>query len=184
MALGKSILSCLLCKQFAKLNKKTLIIDFDTYNKSISTIYNKFVKNIDYQNLKNNIIYVSEYEDLLYIEDNFLESEEIFKLINELKTKYDQIIIDTSGNFKSKYYGRILEISDNIVFIVVPTICDLKKAINLYEVLRADFNVPIQKIKLVLNKENNYTVDSLIIQKMFGIKKISRNNKIHRANRK
>lgn len=179
MELGKSILTCILCKQFIKLKKKTLIIDFDTYNKSISVIYNTFPKNIDYQNIKNNIICVSEYENLLYIENNFLEGEEIFYLINELKKEYDQIVIDTSGNFKSKYYGRILEISDDIVFIVVPTLCDLKKAVNLYEVLRADFNVPNQKMKLVINKENNYSVDNSIIQRMFGIKKISRYYKVH-----
>lgn len=131
-------------------------MDFDTYNKSISILYNTFAKNVDYENIKNNIINVSEYENLLYIEKNFLERDEIFLLINELRREYDQILIDTSGDFKSQYYGRILEISDDIVFIVVPTLCDLKKAINLYEVLRADFNVPVQKMKLVINKENNY----------------------------
>lgn len=175
---GKSILTCALCKEFSKLKKKTLLIDFDTYNKSISVLYNTFSKIIDYQNIKNNILKVSEYENLLYIEESFLQGEEIFNIINELKKEYEQILIDTSGNFKSKCYGRILEISDNIVFIVVPTLCDLKKAINLYEVLREDFNVPIQKIKLVINKENNYSIDSLIIQKMFGLKKVNRNNKV------
>lgn len=170
---GKSILTCILCKEFSKIKKKTLVIDFDTYNKSISVLYNKFIKEINYIDIKKNIIEVSKYEDLLFIEDEYLKSDEIFNLIQELKEEYDEILIDTSGNCKSKFYGRILEISDDIVFVVVPTICDLKKAINLYEILREDFNVPIYKIKLVINKENNYSVDSMIIKKMFGVDKIN-----------
>ena len=174
MVHGKSVLTCVFCKEFCKLQKRTLIIDFDTYNKSISVLYNKFYKNIDYKNIRNNIIQVSQYESLLFIEDSFLESDEIFELIKMFKKEYDQILIDTSGNFKSKFYGRILEISDDIVFVVVPTICDLKKAINLYEVLLEDFNVPIEKLKIIINKENSYSVDDLIIQKMFGTKRINR----------
>lgn len=173
MVHGKSVLTCIICKEFSKLKNKTLIIDFDTYNKSISVLYNKVINNINYKELKENIIEVSKYEDLLFIEKEFLEDNKVFDLIKELKTEYDQILIDTSGDFNSKYYKTILEIADDIVFVVVPTICDLKKAINLYEVLRKDFLVPVQKIKLVINKENNYSVDSLIIKKMFGLKKIS-----------
>lgn len=170
---GKSLLTCILCKEFSKLKKKTLIIDFDVLNRSISVLYNKFVKTINYEQITKNIIEVSEYENLLFVEKEFLESCDIFEVIENLKKEYDQILIDTSGDYKSKYYGRILEIADDVIFIVVPTICDLKKAIGLYEVIREDFNLPIQKIKLVINKENNYSVDSLIIQKMFGVKKIN-----------
>ena len=170
---GKSILTCILCKEFSKLKQKTLIIDFDTYNKSIPILYNTFSKKVDYENLKNNIIEFSNYEHLLFIEENFLSREDLMDVIKKLKEEYHQILIDTSGNSNSKFYGKILEISDDIVFVVVPTICDLKKALNLYEVLKMDFNVPSEKLKLVINKENNYSVDHLIIQKMFGFKKIN-----------
>lgn len=166
------------------MKKKTLIVDFDTYNKSISILYNTFSKNIDYSNIKNNIIEFSNYEHLLYIEDSFLEGNGIFEIINELKKEYEQILIDTSGELKNKYLGRILEVSDDIVFVVVPTLCDLKKAMNLFEILKMDFNVPEERLKLVINKENNYSVDSLIIQKMFGMKKVNRKNEVFRSNRK
>lgn len=175
---GKSMLSCILCKEFSKIKKKTLLIDFDVDNKSIPVLYNVFSKSIDYQNIKNNIIKISNYENLLFIEDNFLENFEIFDFIKDLRKEYEEILIDTSGNFKSKFYGRILEIADDVVFIVVPTLCDLKKAMSLYEIIREDFKVPIQKIRIVINKENSYSVDELIIQKMFGIKKISRKNEV------
>lgn len=170
---GKSTISCIICKNSYKSKKKTLIIDFDIYNKSIPVLYNVFSKYIDYENIKNNIINVSKYEDLLYVEQEFFDNFELIELIKNLKNEYDQILIDTSSNVKSKFYKEILEISDYIVFVVVPTLCDLKKAINMFEILKMDFKIPIEKIKLIINKENNYSVDSFIIQKMFGIKVIS-----------
>lgn len=178
MVHGKSILTCVICKEFSKIKKKTLVIDFDTYNKSIPVLYNTFQKSIDYEDIQKNIIVFSEYEHLLYIDESFLNKEELFRIINNMRLEYDQILIDTSGNLSSKCYGRILEICDDIVFVVVPTICDIKKALNFYEILKMDFNVPENKIKLVINKENNYSVDSLIIQKMFGLKKVNRQVKI------
>ena len=170
---GKSTISCIICKNSYKSKKKTLIIDFDIYNKSIPVLYNVFSKYIDYENIKNNIINVSKYEDLLYVEQEFFDNFELIELIKNLKNEYNQILIDTSSNVKSKFYKEILEISDYIVFVVVPTLCDLKKAINMFEILKMDFKIPIEKIKLIINKENNYSVDSFIIQKMFGIKVIS-----------
>lgn len=172
MVLGKSTITSVISKKLSKGKKKTIIIDFDIYNKSISVLYNKFLKNTDYENLKNNIIKVSEYEDLLYVEENFLENNKIFELIKDLKAEYDKILIDTPGDLKIKFFGRILEISDDVVFVITPTLCDLKKAINAYEILNLDFNVPKEKIKLLINKENKYSVDNLIIKKIFAKEKI------------
>ena len=109
-----------------------------------------------------------------------MERCDLLKLIQELKPEYDQILIDTSSNLNNKVYRNILEISDEVIFVVVPTLCDLKKAINMFEIIKVDYEIPINKIKLVINKENNYSVDSFIIQKMFGTKVISRKNKILR----
>ena len=170
---GKSTLTCAICKQFSKLKKKSLIIDFDTYNRSIPVLYNVFSKNIDYQNIKNNIIKFSKYENLLYMEEEFFENYELIDTLKNLSKEYDQILVDTSSNVKSKFYKEILELASSILFIVVPTLCDLKKAINMFEILKLDFNIPIQKVKLIINKENNYSVDSFIIQKMFGMQKIT-----------
>ena len=170
---GKSTLACAICKQFSKVKIKTLIIDFDTYNKSIPVLYNTFPKEIDYQNIKNNIIKASKYENLLYMEEEFFKNFELINILDSLSREYEQILIDMSSNVKSKFYKEILELSNEIIFIVVPTLCDLKKAINMYEILKVDFNIPIKKIKLLINKENNYSIDSFIIKKMLGIQKIT-----------
>ena len=178
MILGKSTLSCMICKEFSKMKKKTLIVDFDVYNKSISILYNTFSKKIDYEKIENNIIKVSKYEHLLFVEESFLQSKDIFNTIKKLKNEYEQIIIDTSSNIKSQEYKRILEISDDIIFIVIPSVCELKKSIKIFEILKEDYKIPLQKIRFVINKQNSYSVDNLIIQKIFGAKKINRKYQI------
>ena len=135
---GKSTLTCAICKQFSKLKKKTVIIDFDTYNRSIPVLYNKFSNNIDYKNIKNNIIKYSTYENLLYVEEEFLESYDFIDKIKDLIEEFDYVLIDTSSNIKSRFYKEILEISDDIIFIIEPTLCNLKKAINMFEILKMD----------------------------------------------
>lgn len=177
---GKSTLISAICRHSNKTKNRTLLIDSDVYNKSISVLYNLFPKSIDYKSIKNNIIKYSKYENLLYFEKEFLERNDLLELVKSLKQEYDQILIDTSSNLNNKFYKNILEISDEIIFVVVPTLCDLKKAINMFEIIKVDYEIPINKIKLVINKENAYSVDSFIIQKMFGTREIIRKNKILR----
>lgn len=117
---------------------------------------------------------MSNFEYLLFIQDKFLFIDNFINIINDLKKEYDYILIDTSSNYKNKYFKKILEISDNIFFIIVPTICEIKKAIDFFEIIKEDYKVPIEKIRLIVNKENNYSIDSNIIKKIFGIKKINR----------
>lgn len=181
MALGKSTLSCILCKEFAKIKKKTLLIDFDIFNSSINLMYKvlKYNKNVTACELKENIIEVSKYEhllcatDMIFSDENTIDYINMEKILEEFRGKYDQIIIDTTSDVKYKYLSKILNLADDIVFTVVPNITELKKAINIYEVFREDFKIPLEKIKLVINKQSKYSVDNLIVQKMFGIKKLS-----------
>lgn len=178
---GKSMISCVLCKEFAKLKKKTLIIDFDVFNSSINVIYNVFKYKTDCNSfiMKENIIEVSKYEhllcatDLIFSDENAANYINLEKMLEEFKDMYDQIIIDTTSNFHYKYLSRILNIADDIVFIVVPNISEIKKAKMIYETFVEDFKIALEKFKLVINKENNYSVDSLIIAQIFNINKVS-----------
>lgn len=174
---GKSIISCILCKEFARQKKKTLLIDFDIYNNSIKTLFN-ISNDIETTDIERNIIKISEYEHVLCNINNIYDDEtkmiyiNLEKLINELRNNYDDIIIDTTSNYKDKYIKQILNLSDDVYFIITPTINDIKKALKLYEVYVVDFGIG-EKIRLVINKENNYSIDSYIISKMFNGKEIS-----------
>ena len=169
---GKSIFSRLLCKELARRQQKTLLIDFDTYNQSISTIYNVFNKKVDYEEIRNNIIKISNYENLLFVREEFVKSNKIFPLIKELEKEYDEIIIDTGGNYQTINNKRILEVSDEIIFVIVPNAIDLKKAIKIYEILRIEYNIPNEKIKIAINKVNKYSIDILIIREIFKFNEI------------
>lgn len=189
MVHGKSILSCILCKEFSKIKQKTLLIDFDVFNNSINTIFNvpKYPSNTESMNIKENIIEVSKYEHLLCSTDMIFSDENSFnyinleKLIKDLKKQYKQIVIDTTSNYQYKYLKMLFEIANDIVYIIVPNISDLKKAIKQYEILIEDFKIEKEKIKLFINKENNYSVDSMIVSKMFGNLKISGTMKYNEA---
>lgn len=170
---GKSILSCLISKGFSKKNKKTLLIDFDIFNNSINTIYNVYKKTSSI----NEVVKISKYEHLLYgmniafNEEKIKETLILEKMIEDFRNIYDVIIIDTTSNFKYTYLKNILQLADNIIYIVVPTIVDLKKALSLYEIYIMDFKISKKKIKIFINKENKYSVDEEILSKIFNVKK-------------
>lgn len=178
---GKSLISCILCKEFSKKKIKTLLIDFDIFNSSINIMYNvlKYKQNNNIFSIKEHIIKISKYEhllcatDLIFSDENSIDYINLEKMLKEFQKEYDQIIIDTSSNFKYKYIKEILKSATNIIYIVVPTISEMKKALNLYEVYVMDFQIEKEKIKILVNKENNYSVDELIIAKIFNINKIS-----------
>ena len=177
---GKSIFSCILCKEFVRKGKKTLIIDFDIFNSSINVLYNvpKYAKTANNLRMKNQIIKISKNEHVLCAADLFFKEENttyinLEEKLKEVITEYDQIIIDTTSNFKYKYQQQILNIANVLVFLVIPSIIEIKKANSLFEVYNIDFKIPTEKIKIVVNKVNSYSVDNSIIAKIFNTNKIS-----------
>lgn len=178
---GKSIFSCVLCKERLKQGNKILIIDFDIYNSSINILYNvpKYKLNSNSLNLKEQIIQISKREyllcatDLIFSDQNSTGYINLEEIIQEFVEEYDYIIIDTTSDFKYKYQKRILDLADEIIFLVIPTLSEIKKAKKLYEIYCMDFKITSEKIKIVVNKENNYSVDNLIVSNIFNVNKIS-----------
>lgn len=177
---GKSLLSSALAKDYAKQGNKTLIIDFDIYNKSISTIFD--IKNQDFKeiaNVEKQIINISKnldilcVMDLIFCDNNTVEYVDLNKLINSLKVKYDIIIIDTSSNYNYKYLKQILNFADKYLFIVVPSGIEIKKEKSLIEVLLEDFKIDKEKMEIILNKVNAGSIDKDLIKKIFSDIKIS-----------
>lgn len=181
---GKSVLTCILAEEYAKQGKKTLIIDFDIYNGSINILLgiSKYT-NKDMINIENQIIHVSKNldaicaMDLLFNNNNTVDYINLEQMITNFKIDYDVVVIDTTSDYKYKYLPRILNIADGIVFLMVPSIVELKKSSNLLEVLLEDLKIDNRKFQIVLNKVNNYSVDNMVISKMFSNMKITRNVK-------
>lgn len=171
---GKSLLTCALGNEYSKKNIKTLIIDFDVYNGSINTLLGIEKYNNDIVNIENQIINISKnldaicIMDLLFNNENKIDYINLEEMIRKFKIKYDIILIDTTSNYKYKYLSRILNISDKIIFLIVPSLVELKKSFNIFEILLEDFKIDKNKTKIILNKVNNFSVDNIIVKKMFG----------------
>lgn len=179
---GKSIMTCLYGREFAKKHNKTLIIDFDIYHSNIGYLLEKIPRysiNRPINDLKAQTIHVCEnldaicVMDLLFSEDNEINCISLEKMIEDFKYDYDVILIDTSSNYKNKYLPSILNLSDEIVFLLVPSKIEVLKAVDLFEVFIKDFAINKKKITLILNKVNDCEVNENIYRKNFANLKVT-----------
>lgn len=166
---GKSVVSSILAKYISEIEKrKTLLIDFDTFNLSISSIFE--FENI---NTKCEIKQVNKNLHILFDVRKMIDlSNELYiykikELFNKLKSEYEFIIIDTSSNLNYKYIKLVLSYADNIIFLVEPNLIETRKATNMLEVFINDWNIDVDKIKLVVNKVNRYELVNSILEELF-----------------
>ena len=132
------------------LKNKILIVDFDISRAQISQMYNKKIEysKLDINEIKNNIININEKTDILlginylfyYKKYNF---EKIKKELNEIKHKYDFILVDTCFENNDEINKYILEMFDQIIFLV---------GIN---------NIELQKNKYFIKKYNLYKFNNI-----------------------
>lgn len=177
---GKSLFTVLFAKAANKLNLKTLIIDFDILNNSISTLFNisKYNKSKFYDNLEqyivkiNNNISIFTGIDILFNEENKINFDKIKEMINKFKEKYNLILFDTSSEINLKYVKTSLVNVQKIIFLIEPNLIELKKSKDLLEVYLEDWEIPRYKFNIVLNKVNVNSIDTEIISNIFSQIKI------------
>ena len=155
---GKSITLLKIAKNLK--NKKILLIDMDCLNKSIGLILGinpikdiyKISKKIDLIEYNPRINYINK--------------------IKEYKEKYDYILIDTSSEIFLEENKKILEISDINLFLIEPNLLGIKKANTLLDIYTEKWNIEKNKIKIIFNKYNQYSIKYEIIKKVFSKFKI------------
>ena len=189
--IGKSIITLNLANILKENNQKILIIDFDILNKSLHTIlgvneYSKKIKNkLQKNNLINNKINIKELIikinkkvdlisgiNLIFDSKYKISSEKIKFIIEELKEYYDLIIIDTSSECFFDYTKNILKESDIILFLLEANLVEIKKEKNLLKIYNKNWKRNEEKIKLIINKYNEESVDEKIIKNIFSEYKI------------
>jgi MinD-like ATPase involved in chromosome partitioning or flagellar assembly len=174
---GKSTIACTCGKEYASQGKKTLIIDFDIYNSSINVLLDvqKYNNKGTAFDIQDQIIHISKNEDilcamdLLFSNNNTVDYINLENMLQEFRILYDVIIIDTTSDYKYKYLPRILNDADKIIFLSVPSIVELKKSIQFIEVIKKDLKIDKDKIQIVLNKSNNYSIDEKIITNVLQV---------------
>lgn len=169
------------CTIFAKLikNKKILIIDFDILNSSINSIFGtkKYPKKFKENNVKIEvdklIIKVDKNINILcatkyLVDENYKKTKEEFSNeLNNLKDKYDLIIIDNSSECFFEYTKEILKKSDLILFLVEPNLIELKKSKKLLDIYINKWKIKKEKINIIFNKININSIDSKILKTLF-----------------
>lgn len=183
--IGKSIFSSLLAKTIK--NKKILLIDFDIFNQSINSIFNVKRKNTKKEkrqinktknNINNLIIKTNKNIDLicatniLFNEKYKIEKNKIKIFLEELSSKYDLIIIDTTSECFFDYTKEILEKTDLIIFLTQANLIELKKSKNLLDIYINKWKINRQKFNIVFNKDNINAVDDKILKTIFSDFKI------------
>ena len=153
---GKSTFASIISKEISK-NNKTLLIDFDILNKSISTIFEVKDKKTGEELIisKNKNLDLICNVNILFNSKNKIDNQKVHNLFKDLKEKYDYIIIDNSSEVFLKYTKTILENSDIIVFLADPSLIEIKKSEKMLDIYIKEWHIQKDKITIILNKINN-----------------------------
>ena len=178
---GKSVFSSIITKTIK--NKKILLIDFDIFNESLNTAFgknriSKTIKNGKENNIFNLIIKLNKNVDTLFatdflFNDNLsIDKNKIKNILNDLKEKYELIIIDTTSECFFDYTKEIFENSNLIIFLTESNLIELKKSKKLLDIYINKWNIEKQKFNIIFNKQNIDSIDSKILKILFSDFKI------------
>ncbi len=174
---GKSFVSYLIANSIAKYTKKDVaLISMDSKNSCQEILGN--INCIDYEtseyineiskNEKNVEKYVNQsnyYKNLWYIisKNNYNQKNNnninIKKFIENLENKYNYVVFDTSTCYLNTDVSQLIDWVDEIFFVINPNYISLKQAKFLLDFLSNSLNVKNNKIKIVVNKIGEFSLD-------------------------
>ena len=188
---GKSIITINIANLLKENNYKVLILDFDVLNNSLNTILgvDKYPEKIKNKILKNDLINnkINIKELILKINKNIdlisginlifdykykISSSKIKNILEELIEKYDYIIIDNSAECFFDYTKNIIINSDINIFLVEGNLTEIKKAKRMLEIYNNEWKIEKEKIELLINKYNKYSIKDKTIKNLFDEYKI------------
>lgn len=174
---GKSFVSYLIANIIAKYTKKDVaLISMDSKNSCQEILGN--INCVDYEtseyineiskNEENVEKYVNQsnyYKNLWYIisKNNYNQKNNnninIKKFIENLENKYNYVIFDTSTCYLNTDVSQLIDWVDEIFFVINPNYISLKQAKFLLDFLSNSLNVKNNKIKIVVNKIGEFSLD-------------------------
>lgn len=147
---GKTIFTIIISKILDKINNKKILLINEKENKILIKI---FIKN-NYKNIinKNEIINLENKIYLLNINYLINNKINILEYLNNIKNKFDFIIID-SKNYKINKYEKIV---NKKIYLLESNIVEIEKAKNYFKK---------ENIEIVINNKNINSIDKEIIEK-------------------
>lgn len=145
---GKSIITALIAITLKKLNFKILMIDLDKNNSGLRIIFNNYREDKIIRIYNNLFLFTDYSNDNLY----------------NLKEEYDFILIDVPYNLDlNKIF---FEEADKIIFLTECNILEIEKSLFNLKYLKK-LKIKDEKINILINKENKYSVEENIVKKVF-----------------
>lgn len=188
---GKSIVSSILAKDLSKKysNIKSVLLDYGFENSSIDIINNidnkkieldTIIEKIDTNNLNDDIVNEfpkdKNYKNLKYLVNNIsfidlkskLNSKYYEKINKLLYSNFDITLIDISSNILFDVVPYTLINSTNIIFVINCNYISTRQAIKYLDILVNVWNINKEKISIILNKNNEYSLTLAQIQGLIG----------------
>lgn len=191
---GKSYIANILSNIIStNLGLNTLLIDFDVQNGSADIYGNingennslsKIINEIDNNNLtsktfekyisktnRNKASYITNNSSLFECQ-NKLTIKYYNEILSKAKEIYDSVILDTPNSiFLDTTYFNVIN-ADNIVFVINPNYISIRQASKYLDLLINVWNVPKQKIFLIVNRVKKGSLSRSQIESLIGDLKI------------
>lgn len=188
--IGKSMTIIKLAYYLKYKKNKILIIELNKENPSIHTIFGskKYNKKIKNNKTKNKEIYIKKIKNKKfknkYADEKIIKNIKTkinrnidlisynkllnYKNIQNIGKKYNYIIIEIYSKEVKNKIKQIIKISDNKLFLLRANLTGIKNSKKIIE----DNN--LKNIKIIINKNNKYSVDDKIIKTIFNEEIIGR----------
>lgn len=174
---GKSFVSYLIANSIAKYTKKDVAlismdsknscqeilgnincIDYETseYINEISKNEENVEKYVNQSNYNKNLWYIISKNNYNQKNNNNIN---IKKFIENLENKYNYVVFDTSTCYLNTDVSQLINWVDEIIFVINPNYISLKQAKFLLDFLSNSLNVKNNKIKVVVNKIGEFSLD-------------------------
>lgn len=121
--------------------KNVLLINMNILNQDIE------------QTFKNNIsskVKIKKAKNFLFENGEIIGKNNIIKKIDKLKKDYDYIIINNNAECYFELNHALMEKAENIYFIIEKNIKDIKISNNLLNIYEKNWNLKLEKIKVIL----------------------------------
>lgn len=121
--------------------KEVLLINMNVLNQDIE------------QTFKNNIsskVKIKKAKEFLFESGEIIGKEKIINKIEKLKKQYDYIIINNNAECYFELNHALMEKAENIYFVIEKNIKDIKISNNLLNIYEKNWNLKLEKIKVIL----------------------------------
>ena len=105
------------------------------------------------QTFKNNIssrVKIKKAKNFLFENGEIIGKNNIIKKIDKLKKDYDYIIINNNAECYFELNHALMEKAENIYFVIEKNIKDIKISNNLLNIYEKNWNLKLEKIKVIL----------------------------------